>query len=120
MGDVDESPPRIVVVGPCAAGKTTLVNQLRPKGYNIRSCAQEHSYVPQLWRTFSRADVLIYLDADPITIARRQQRSDPTRLHLDAQRQRLSHARSHCDLYVPTDDLTRQEVADVVEAFLAQ
>ena len=120
MGDVDEPSPRIVVVGPCAAGKTTLVNQLRAKGYNIRSCAQEHSYVAQLWRQFSRAEVLIYLDADSATIARRQQRSDQTPLRLDAQRRRLSHARTHCDLYVPTDDLTRQQVVNVVEAFLAQ
>lgn len=120
MDDEDELSPRIVVVGPCAAGKTTLVDHLRSKGYNIRSCAQEHSYVAQLWQQFSRADVLIFLDADSATIARRQRRPDQTQVRLDVQRRRLSHARSHCDFYLRTDDLTGRQVADAVEAFLAK
>jgi len=120
MGDEDDVSPRIVVVGPCAAGKTTLVNHLRPKGYNIRSCAQEHSYVARLWQLFSRADVLIFLDADLATIARRQGRLETTEARLDAQHQRLSHARSHCDFYLRTDDLTERQVADAVEAFFEE
>ena len=118
MDDEDDQRPRIVVVGPCAAGKTTLVDALRPQGYNIRSCAQEHSGVPHLWRTFSRADVLIYLDAELPTIAARQRRTDWTPERLATQRQRLACARAHCDLYLPTDRLTRRQVAAVVEAFL--
>jgi guanylate kinase len=110
--------PRIVVVGPCAAGKSTLVGNLRPKGYDIRSCVQEHSYMPDLWRRFSRADVLIFLDAQLSTIARRQGRSDWTEERLDVQHRRLAHARKHCDYYLQTDDLTRKEVAEYVERFL--
>jgi len=110
--------PRIVVVGPCAAGKSTLVANLRPKGYDIRSCVQEHSYMPDLWRRFSKAEMLIFLDAQLPTIAQRQRRSDWTQEKLGVQRERLAHARSHCDLYLATDDLTREEVADYVEAFL--
>lgn len=117
-GDEQEDGPRIVVVGPCAAGKTTLVGNLRPGGYDIRSCSQEHSYVPELWRRFCRAQVLIYLDARLSTIARRQGRSDWTEQRLQAQVQRLAHARAHCDLYLATDDLTRLQVAETVEAFL--
>jgi guanylate kinase len=118
MDDEGEHRPRIVVVGPCAAGKTTLVGNLRSQGYNIKSCAQEHSFAPQLWKQFSKAEILVFLDADLPTIARRQNRSDWTQARLDAQRQRLSHARQHCDLYLHTDDLTREQVAVAVEAFL--
>ena len=118
MGDEPGQAVRIVVVGPCAAGKSTLVDNLRPKGFDVRSCVQEHSGVPDLWRRFSRADVLIYLDASLVTIARRQQRDDWTAARLSAQRQRLSLARAQCDLYLATDDLTRAEVAEQVEEYL--
>ena len=64
MDDDPVHSPQIVVVGPCAAGKTTLVSNLRPVGYNIKSCVQEHSLTPQLWKKFSRADILIFLDVD--------------------------------------------------------
>lgn len=118
MGEISRSCPRIVVVGPCAAGKSTLVTNLRPKGYEIRSCVQEHSYMPDLWKRFSKADVLIYLDAQLPTVARRQQRGDWTQERLDVQRERLAHARDHCDLYLATDSLTSGEVAECVEEFL--
>lgn len=74
--------------------------------------------MPDLWKRFSKADVLIYLDAQVQTIAARQQRSDWTQERLDVQRQRLAHAREHCDLYLATDDLTREEVAEGVKGFL--
>ena len=111
---------RIVVVGPCASGKSTLVGNLRPKGYTIGTCAQEHSHVPQLWLRYCRADVLVYLDAGVKTIGRRQGRSDWTQGRLDEQRRRLADARQHCDFYLYTDDLSREQVADKVELFLAQ
>jgi predicted ATPase len=107
-----------IVVGPCAAGKTTLVRNLRPRGYNIRSCVQEHSFTPDLWKRFSKADVLIYLDVELSTIAQRQHRHDWTQARLDGQHRRLSHARTHCDLYLQTDHLTREQVANAVESFL--
>lgn len=110
--------PQIVVVGPCAAGKSTLVANLRPKGYRIKACGQEHSYVPDLWKRLSRADILIFLDAELPTIAQRQGRTDWTAERLAEQRQRLEHARAHCDLYLPTDTLTREQVAGQVETFL--
>lgn len=108
----------IVVVGPCAAGKSTLVANLRPQGYNIKVCAQEHSFVPDLWKKFSQADILIFLDAELPTIARRQNRTDWTQQRLDTQQHRLEHARAHCDLYLKTDTLTRESVAQVVKTFL--
>jgi energy-coupling factor transporter ATP-binding protein EcfA2 len=118
MDDDSKQGPRTVVVGPCASGKTTLVNNLRCLGYNIHSCAQEHSSARRLWTARCRAEVLVYLDAELETIARRQNRTDWTTRRLEAQRARLADARAHCDFYLQTDDLTREEVARAVDAFL--
>jgi hypothetical protein len=64
--------------------------------------------------------VLVYLDARLETIARRQNRTDWTLQRLEAQRVRLEDARAHCDFYLRTDDLTREEVAKRVAAFLLE
>ena len=109
--------PCIAVVGPCGAGKTTLVERLRAEGYNIRSVAQEHSYVPDMWRRVSPTDILIYLDATLETIARRREVRWEQK-HLDALNRRLRHARTHADFYLATDDLSPEEVARRVKAFL--
>jgi ribose 1,5-bisphosphokinase PhnN len=112
-----ESGPRVVVVGPDAAGKTELVQRLRALGYNARSCAQDHSYVPDMWRRLARPDFLIYLDARLETIARRRA-IDWGQERLDQLNARLAHARAHCDLYVVTDDLEAEEVVERVRAAL--
>ena len=111
---------RIVVVGPCASGKSTLVGSMRLRGHTVRNCAQEHSHVPQLWLKYCRADVLIYLDAGLETIGRRQGRSDWTQDRLKEQHRRLANARQHCDFYLHTDDLSREEVATKAELFLTE
>ncbi len=108
---------RIAVVGPCAAGKSSLVKRLRAEGYNIRSVSQEHSYVPDMWRRVSPTDILIYLDATLETIARRRKISWG-QARLDALNHRLRHARAHADFYLPTDPLTLEEVAARVKIFL--
>ncbi|RLC69578.1 MAG: hypothetical protein DRI52_08635 [Chloroflexi bacterium] len=108
---------RIAVVGPCASGKTELVRALRARGYDARQCVQEHSYVPTMWQHISRPDVLIYLDAELPTIARRRNTDWDERLLME-QRRRLSHARAHCDLYLRTDALSREEVVQAVLDFL--
>lgn len=114
---IDES-PRVVVVGPDAAGKTELTRRLLDLGYNARSCAQDHSYVPDMWRRMSRPDFLVYLDARLETIARRRV-IDWGQERLDVLNARLAHARAHCDLYLPTDNLKPVEVVDRVRAALA-
>ncbi len=113
---MDERQLRIGVVGPCGAGKSTLVENLRGK-FNIRAIAQEHSYVPDMWRRVSPTDVLVYLDASLDTIARRRKISWGQE-RLDALNHRLRHARTHADFYLPTDNLSAEEVAAAVEAFL--
>jgi hypothetical protein len=110
--------PRVVVVGPDAAGKTELVQRLRRLGYNAHSCAQDHSYVPDMWRRIGRPDFLIYLDARLETIARRR-RIDWGQDRLDQLNARLAHARAHADLYLPTDDLTPPQVLAHAQAALA-
>ena len=100
---------RLVIVGPCAAGKTTLETGLKSLGYDARSCAQEHSYAPRMWHLLSKPDVLIYLDAGLPTIARRR-KIDFGENYLAVMRHRLRDARAHCDLYLRTDGLTEEEV----------
>lgn len=113
----DDDSPRIAVVGPCGAGKSTLVKRLRPLGYNIRAISQEHSYVPDMWRRVARTDILIYLDATLETIAKRRD-INWGQDRLDALNTRLQHARAHADLYLPTDELTIDDVAQKVAVFL--
>jgi deoxyadenosine/deoxycytidine kinase len=109
----------IVIVGPCAAGKTTLVHGLWARGFaRARVVAQEHSGVPDLWKMHGQPDVLIYLDVKLETIAARQQRSDWTTDYLTEQQRRLQSARAGCDVYLPTDDLTIEEVLEQAVHYL--
>jgi deoxyadenosine/deoxycytidine kinase len=106
------------VVGVCSSGKSTLVHELRERGYNARAVAQEHSYVPHLWQR-SRPDVLVYLDATVRTIrSRGRPRWRPALL--DMQHERLSDARERADLYIPTDGLAPEDVASRVVTFLSK
>ncbi len=109
--------PLIKIVGPCAAGKTTLTNRLRALGYNARQIAQEHSDVPDMWQRLHSPDVLIYLDARDETILKRRPK-EGLAAFLPRQRRRLAHARAHADLIVGTDDLTPDEVLARVVTFL--
>ncbi len=116
--DSEKQRPLIAVVGPCASGKSSLVKRLKALGYNARHVAQDHAYVPDMWRRLTDPDFLIYLDAELSTIARRRCISWGER-HLADKRHRLRHARQHCDLYLPTDDLTEEDVLERVLDFLA-
>jgi deoxyadenosine/deoxycytidine kinase len=110
---------RIKVVGPCAAGKSTLAAGLRRLGYDASSAAQDHSYVPDMWQRLQPPDFLIYLD---VTLETAQQRGRAgagwDQRYLDEQHERLRHARAHCDLYLPTDDLSQAQVLEQVVEFL--
>ncbi len=110
-------PLTIGVVGPCGAGKTTLIRGLRALGYQAKHIAQEHSYVPQMWRRLTNPDVLIYLDVSfPLTIQRRN--LDWTLAEYTEQLHRLDHAREHADLYVNTSALSPSEVLERVLVFI--
>jgi hypothetical protein len=111
----------IKVVGPCASGKSVLTARLRELGFDAQSAAQDHSYVPDMWLRLNPPDVLIYLDVTTEAARRRGHVSAGwDQSYLDQQHERLSHARVHCDLYLPTDDLSESEVLDHVVEFLQQ
>lgn len=126
MSDDTPAPPlrsfpaalRVAVVGPCASGKSTLTAALRAAGYEARMPAQEHSYVPDMWRRLVDPDVLIYLDITyEALLARRPHFGE--RDYLEREKARLAHARSHADLVVDTSEMTVEGVAEMVLEALA-
>lgn len=103
---------RVVVVGVCASGKTTLVQNLTRMGIEAYNAAQEHSQIKQLWKK-KQPDILVMLDATLETL--RTRRKIPWgEERLIAQRERLADAREHADLFIQTDRLTKEEVAQVI------
>jgi hypothetical protein len=113
---------RIKVVGPCASGKSALVARLKGLGYDAHSAAQDHSFVPDMWQRLNPPDVLIYLDVKLETARQRgHSGSGWDQAYLNEQHYRLRHARAHCDLYLPTDGLSEEEVlAQAIEFFEGQ
>ncbi len=103
----------IGVVGACGAGKSSLVASLRARGFNVRHIAQEHSYVPDMWKRISHPDVLVYLEVSyENTIARRK--LDWTFEEYTEQLRRLRHARQHAQLVLDTNPLTVVQVLESV------
>ncbi|MFH1524517.1 MAG: hypothetical protein ABIF04_06100 [Chloroflexota bacterium] len=109
--------PLVGIVGPCAAGKSTLIAGLTRLGIRTRHIAQEHSYVKDMWQRLTKPTILIFLDASfPVTCQRRK--LDWTEADWEEQQQRLSHARTHADLYIDTTLLSAKEVLDQVTKFI--
>ena len=109
--------PVIGIVGPCAAGKTTLVHRLRQAGYESRHIAQEHSYVADMWKRLVNPDILVYLHVSyPFTNSRRKM--DWTEEEYKEQLHRLRNARQNANLCVDTDSLSPQEILDLVIQFV--
>ncbi len=107
----------IGIVGPCSAGKTTLINNLAKIGIHAKHIAQEHSFVKDMWKRIGHADMLLYLDVTYQESMRRR----PLNMSLkefQEQNQRLEHARNHADLYIDTTSLSPNEVLDQVVFFL--
>ena len=107
---------RIIVVGPCAAGKSTLVAALQALGYDAHASAQEHSAIASLWQ-HSHPDILIALEADIAAVRARRGEEWPEWLH-DVQVQRLQAAAAAADLTIDTTDLDPETVSSRVLAFL--
>lgn len=104
-------------MGPCASGKSTLVEALRARGVDARHVAQEHSYVPDMWRRITRPHALIYLDVSYEASLRRRPMDWLPADHAE-QLHRLRHARAHGDLYIDTDDLGPEQVLERALEFL--
>ena len=113
----DNHDSKIGIVGPCSAGKTTLINGLREHGFYARHIAQEHSYVPAMWQRIAAPDILIFLDVSfPVSQQRR-----PLNWTIDdfeEQQKRLAHARLHADFTINTDEFSIEEVLTTVRNFL--
>ena len=107
---------KVVVVGPCAAGKSTLVTALRALGYDAHVSGQEHSEIATLWQ-HSEPDVLIALHVDISAVRARRGDGWPEWLH-DLQVQRLAAASRAANLAIDTSVLSPQSVVDHVVAFL--
>jgi deoxyadenosine/deoxycytidine kinase len=112
--------PVVAIVGVCASGKTTLAAGLTQHGIRAYSVPQEHSFVRRLWeKQHPDANVLVMLDARWETTKQRRPTISYGPDRLEEQRQRLALARESCDLYLPTDDLSIDEVRQRVLDFLA-
>jgi len=109
--------PLVAVVGPCGSGKSTLVAALGACGVRAREVAQEHSYVPSLWKRVTAPDVLVYLVVSREVAQQRMGRSLPCGWW-EQTMERLAHARSHADLVLDTDALDPGMVLQQVLAFL--
>ena len=111
------SPIRVGIVGPCTAGKSTLIHHLQVPGVELRHIAQEHSYVQSMWQVISKPDWLIYLDVSYEESLNRKN-LNWTEAEYQEQLRRLKHAREHAHLYLMTDHLTPDEVASQVLDFI--
>lgn len=93
---------RIAVVGPCASGKTTLVEALVARGYHAYAVGQEHSVISDLWNRRD-PDVLIALDLDLEVVRQRRSPTWPTDIYA-VQHQRLQPAFEAADLRIDTGE----------------
>lgn len=99
-------------MGVCAAGKTTLINELQQRGFHCRHIAQEHSYVPDMWQRLTKPDLLLYLSVSyEKTLERRN--LNWTIHEYQVQLDRLSHARTHADIIIDTETLEVNEVVSL-------
>lgn len=109
---------RIVVVGPCASGKTTLMNHLRDLGFDAKVCGQEHSAIQHLWKRL-QPDLLVALDVDLGTLRERRHPAWSERLY-QTQQQRLQSAFRSADLSIDSTSASAERVVETVLHWLEE
>ncbi|MDQ3657026.1 MAG: hypothetical protein M3457_18380 [Chloroflexota bacterium] len=110
--------PRVVVVGPCASGKTTLVRNLQAMGVDARVSGQEHSAIRNLWQRLE-PDVLIALDLDLETLRERRGPTWPAGLY-GVQHARLEGAFDSANMLIDTSRTPEAEVLDAAMEAIAR
>ena len=105
------------IAGPCASGKTTLIKGLEQHGYHGKHIAQEHSYVPYMWKRLTNPDFLIFLDVSYKNTKNRKRLRWSEKEYL-VQVKRLEHARRNADIIIYTDNLSPDEVLQKVISFI--
>ncbi len=108
---------KVVVIGYCASGKSSVVEALRKHGVDAEAVAQEHSVIRDLW-DHHQPNTLIFLDVTLEQIrARRDNPRWPEWIY-QLQTERLSGARKRADLVVDTTTANLDEVIRQVLGFL--
>ncbi len=110
--------PRVVVVGPCASGKTTLVRNLQAMGVDARVSGQEHSAIRNLWQRLE-PDVLIALDLDLETLRERRGSTWPAGLY-GIQHARLEGAFDSANALIDTSQTPEAEVLEAAMEVIAR
>lgn len=109
---------RIVVIGPCASGKTSLTTRLQRLGYDALACGQEHSEIAELWR-HQQPDVVIGLRIELDTLRRRRSK-DWSEAIYGRQMDRLESGYRNADLVIDCDAIDQESVTDRVVAWLGR
>ncbi|MCX7623847.1 MAG: AAA family ATPase [Thermomicrobium sp.] len=107
---------RVVLVGPCGAGKSTIARELAHRGIDAVVVGQEHSIVRDLWRR-PDPDLVVFLDASLETVRARRGADWPEWLYRTEQ-ERLAEARAHADLVLDTGRFSVEEVVQRIVAAL--
>lgn len=108
---------RVVVVGPCASGKSTLVAVLEARGLDAYAVAQEHSDIPELWAR-RQPERLIYLAVSLNTLRARRRNPFWPRWVYERQLSRLANARSRADLVIDTNNMDLPAVVELAVKWL--
>lgn len=107
---------RLVVVGPCASGKSTLVSRLRELGIDAYAVAQEHSAVKNLWQR-KNPDLLVALDVSLETVRQRRSPGWLESVYI-RQHERLAHAYAAADLTIDSVAHDADAVVAIVTDYL--
>ncbi len=102
-------PQKVVVVGFCASGKSSVVEALRARGVDAHAVAQEHSGVEDLWN-HPEPDIVLFLDVLLEDIRKRRENPDWPEWIFELQRARLASARERANLVGNSSELTISEI----------
>jgi deoxyadenosine/deoxycytidine kinase len=106
----------VVIVGPCASGKSTLAANLQSMGIDARVSGQEHSEIHTLWQRME-PDILIGLRIDLETLRQRRGSTWSAALY-ERQLQRLQVAYAAADIVLDTAILDESETLSAVLSVL--